>query len=482
MHFSLCVDMAVSVPFLSAGHLHDLTAVSCCKAQGNVPFLSQCLPSYRVYSTVAMEKAYEAAVTGTMSVRKAAEEYGVPRSTLHEKVTGKVALQVRSGAKNYLTDEEEASLVEFLIGCASIGYAKSRKDVLAIAQQIISTRKPGVEITKGWWDSFRRRHPEVSLRQAEPLSYARAAANNPKIIEKYFDLLAETIEINGLTQRPGQIFNCDETGMPLVHKPPKVVSHVQQHPYAVTSGDKSQITVLACASASGYTIPPMVVFDRKHLQADMTVGEIPGTFYGLSPSGWMDAELFEEWFSSHFLVHVPSIRPLLLLLDGHASHYNPTFLKLAAEEGIIVFCLPPHTTHLLQPLDNGAFASLKDHWRNECQRFYTQNPGKVLNRRNFMQVFNKAWVQGMSICNVMTCFRAAGVFPVDRTVVLSQLDTIGTSSPSRSTGMPHVPFCTPRKGDTTQPTPASTAQAITFSPGEVEGFQTLLKESKDSQY
>ena len=451
----------------------------------NVPFLSQRLPSYRGYSTVAMENAYEAAVTGTMSIRKAAEEYGVPRSTLHEKVTGKVALQVKSGSKNYLTDEEEVSLVDFLIGCASIGYAKSRKDVLAIAQQIVSIRKPGVEITKGWWDSFRRRHPEVTLRQAEPLSYARAAANNPKVIEKYFELLTETIEVNGLTQRPGQIFNCDETGMPLVHKPPKVVSHVQQrHPYAVTSGDKSQITVLVCASASGYTIPPMVVFDRKHLQVEMTAGEVPGTFYGLSDSGWMDAELFQEWFSNHFLVHVPSARPVLLLLDGHTSHYNPTFLKAAAEEGIIVFCLPPHTTHLLQPLDNGAFASLKDHWRNECQRFYSQNPGKVLNRRNFVGVFKKAWVQAMTISNVMACFHAVGVFPVDKTIVLSQLDTINASSPSRSTDMPYVPFCTPSRNDTSLPIPASTdtAQAITFSPGEVEGFQALLKESKDSRY
>ena len=81
-----------------------------------------------------------------------------------------MALQVKSGSKNYLT--EEASLVDFLVGCAKIGYAESRKDVLAIAQQIVCMRKPGVEITKGWWDSFRRRHPEISLRQAAPLSYS----------------------------------------------------------------------------------------------------------------------------------------------------------------------------------------------------------------------------------------------------------------------------------------------------------------------
>lgn len=69
---------------------------------------------------------------------------------MHNKVTGKVALRVKSGSKNHLTDKEEASLVEFLVGSAFIGYAKSLNDVLAIVQQILSARKPGVETTKGW--------------------------------------------------------------------------------------------------------------------------------------------------------------------------------------------------------------------------------------------------------------------------------------------------------------------------------------------
>ena len=195
----------------------------------------------------------------------------------------------------------------------------------------------------------------------------------------------------------------------------------------------------------------------------------------------MDSVLFEQWFRNHFLVHAPPIRPLLLLLDGHISHYNPTFLTVAAEEGIIVFCLPPHTTHLLQPLDNGAFASLKVQWRHECQCFYAQNPGKLLNRRNFMQVFQKAWVQGMTIANVTSCFRAVGVYPVDKSAAMSQLDT--SNSPSCSTGVPYVPFCTPRTG-TAQPTPAHahSPQAIMFCPGEVEGFQERLREDKESRY
>ena len=102
-----------------------------------------------------------------------------------------------------------------------------------------------------------------------------------------------------------------------MHKLPKVIALVgQKHPYAVTSGDKCQIAILACASARDYTIPPMVIFDCKQLHPEMTTGEVPGTFDGLSDSGWMDAELFGEWFKHYILVHAPSAMPLLLLLDG----------------------------------------------------------------------------------------------------------------------------------------------------------------------
>lgn len=69
----------------------------------------------------------------------------------------------------------------------------------------------------------------------------------------------------------------------------------------------------------------------------------------------VDMELFSGWFFDHFLKYVPSLRPLLLLLDGHASHYCPQVMKMAAKEKIIVFALPPNTTHLSQPSIEDAF-------------------------------------------------------------------------------------------------------------------------------
>ena len=123
------IVMAGCVPFLAAGQtlpLQSRVARSHSKVAVHVPFTSQRLPTYGGYSEINMERAYEAVASGRMSVQKAAEEHGVPRSTLHDKVLGKVALKARSGTKKHLTNEEEAHLVDFLVGCASIGYAKSQ--------------------------------------------------------------------------------------------------------------------------------------------------------------------------------------------------------------------------------------------------------------------------------------------------------------------------------------------------------------------
>ena len=52
-----------------------------------------------------------------------------------------------------------------------------------------------------------------------------------------------------------------------------------------TSGKKEQITVIGCASAAGKS---MVIFDGKYLTHDWAIGEIPGTYYGMSGKGWID--------------------------------------------------------------------------------------------------------------------------------------------------------------------------------------------------
>lgn len=61
-----------------------------------------------------------------------------------------------------------------------------------------------------------------------------------------------------------------------------------KNPVAVSSGDKSQVIVVPCVSGGGTSMPLMVILTRKMLPPDFTVGEVPGTVYGLSAHGWID--------------------------------------------------------------------------------------------------------------------------------------------------------------------------------------------------
>jgi hypothetical protein len=192
-------------------------------------------------------------------------------------------------------------------------------------------------------------------------------------------------------------------------------------------------------------MPPMVIWDRNTLAPELIIGEVPGTIYGLSGNGWMDMELFNMWFCNHFLRYAPSVRPLLLLMDGHSSHYFPDTIRLAARERVILFTLPPNTTHMLQPLDRGCFGPLKMAWREECHQYMSEHPGRVVTKFQFSTLFSRAWSRSMTMANVTAGFRVTGIYPLNRNVL--SLDTsVAKLSQETDLFLPmHSPMCQSKK-------------------------------------
>ena len=307
-----------------------------------------------------------------------------------------------------------------------------------------SSNKP----TDGWWKRFKLRHPTVTTRKGESLSKARMAATTQKALDKYFDQLKATLTRNGLMNKLGQIFNCDESGFPLDHKVGKIATRKgQKHTYSITSGNKTQITVMACVSAAGFAMPPMIIFDRKGLNPEWTEGEISCSRYGLNESGWINSDLFDGWYEEVFLKLIPAVRPILLLLDGHSTHYNPVTIKRAASDNVIIFCLPPNTTHLMQPLDQVCFSVLKKCWNEECLKYTQLNPGKVVTRTNFSQVFQSAWAKAMTISNITASFKTTGIHLFNRhAITLPQnRSPSAKGEPYVSSGVAYIPFFSPSR-------------------------------------
>ena len=88
-------------------------------------------------------------------------------------------------------------------------------------------------------------------------------------------------------------------------------------------------------------------------------------------NGWTDNNTCHQWFSKIFIPFATqrnkSGRPILLVSDGHQSHETPEMHFLAFENNVILFSLPPHTTHKLQPLDVEVFGPFQKAWVKKCE-------------------------------------------------------------------------------------------------------------------
>ncbi len=65
-------------------------------------------------------------------------------------------------------------------------------------------------------------------------------------------------------------------------------------------------SVMACVSADGVHLPPLIIFPAKNLHSTWhgTPGKVPeGTTYKCSNSSWMTTEIFLKWFN-HFVTVV----------------------------------------------------------------------------------------------------------------------------------------------------------------------------------
>ena len=119
-------------------------------------------------------------------------------------------------------------------------------------------------VSDGWWWNFKKRQPSLSLRRGDSTAHVRMDCINKDTIEQYYNLLEDTLRKHELLNNPEQIYNMDESGMPLDPRPPNVVAkHGMKKIRYRVSGKKEQITIIACANALGQCLPPMVIFEEN---------------------------------------------------------------------------------------------------------------------------------------------------------------------------------------------------------------------------
>jgi hypothetical protein len=117
-------------------------------------------------------------------------------------------------------------------------------------------------------------------------------------------------------------------------------------------------------------------------------------------------------------------KPILLLVDGHGSHYDADAVTSASDDNVVVMTFPAHVTHVLQPLDVGIFHNFKSSLHKAIE---THMEGKrEVSKADIARLVKIAWNTSMTKDNITAGFRDSGIWPVDPDRVLNS----GKLSPS----------------------------------------------------
>ena len=114
-------------------------------------------------------------------------------------------------------------------------------------------------------------------------------------------------------------------------------------------------------------------------------------------------------------------------MDGHSSYVNIDFIELCWRHKIVPICLPPYSTHFLQPLNLVLFSVLKRLYSRKVDEYRARGITGI-NREYFLKILGeiRPYVYTPELIN--KAFAAAGLLPLNINCVLKRL----TKQPSSS--------------------------------------------------
>ena len=199
-------------------------------------------------------------------------------------------------------------------------------------------------------------------------------------------------------------------------------------PVSVQPGNREWVTAIDCICADRQSLLLVIIFEGKvHQSTWYTDNALPGllesvrmagqtTYYDVLGLTWL-----KNVFEKHTAHHTKGVYRLLIL-DGHGSHLTPEFDLFCKDHSIITLCMPPHSSHLLQPCDVSFFTVLKRLYGQQIQD-YMRNRINHIDKYDFLLAYLITRTQAASIANIQSGFAATGLVLHDPERVLSKLYT-----------------------------------------------------------
>lgn len=397
-----------------------------------------------------LQEAVATVLDNKHTCHSAAIAFNVPRSTIYDRVKyeKKPRNQAHENDQN-LTHAEEAELVRWITRLTISGYAP-RYDTLRRLAEIIRERrvKTGAnevpvtvhdKIGQDWVSRFIQRHPELAGVRLRSIDAARVKAASPERLQCWFDDLKKVLAEFNI--KPENIYNMDESGFAIGEKEAGRViinANIRQK-FQAKPGRQEWVTVVECVCADGSHVPPLVIFKAENLSTQWIPASIHGNWrFNCNSKGWTSNEHGLDWLKRCFgpeTQEKANGEYRLLICDGHDSHITAEFVEYCIDNDILLMILPPHSSHLTQPLDVGVFSALKKHMAAEIEPLIRTGIPRV-QKVEWLTAFVAAHDKAVSAKNILGGFRGTGIYPFLPTKVLRR---VASSPPPEPASRPSTP-------------------------------------------
>ena len=207
------------------------------------------------------------------------------------------------------------------------------------------------------------------------------------------------------------IYNADEFGLFYQCLPDKSYQ-LKSEKCSGGKHSKIRITGLAAANAVGDKLPMFVIGKARNPRCFKNVKKLPCR-YRAQKKSWMDSILFEEWVREINKMFQAEERNVLLIVDNCPAH--PTIEGLS---NLKLIFLPPNTTSVTQPMDQGVIWCLKAHYSKRLVKLILCNldsnkPLPKISLITALQLLVSAWNE-VSKATIVNCFRKSKISEKDQ--------------------------------------------------------------------
>lgn len=384
------------------------------------------------------------------TIYSAATHFKVSHVTLGRRWNGGKSMDEARESQQLLTPAEEKALAERIRQMTVTGHPPTHNLIREIAHELrqyrlVDINEAGVQrvefepIGQDWVKRFIKRHPQLQTTYSEIIEASRVKEVTYEVVEKFYNELRRVISEFNIS--PENCYNIDETGSSIgtLQKGHVIVDTTIQSKYELEIGRQEWVTCIECICQDGSSLSPTIIFKGVKVLDKWIPHNTEGAAevsWKATENGWISNDRAVQWLREKF---EPQTRAKanggrrLIICDGHDSHISAQFIAYCMHYKIEIILLPPHSSHLLQPLDVAVFGPLKTQISNEQRRYITAGAAR-LEKWEWADCYLKARPKAFTEHNIKSGWRASGCYPISPAKVLNKLPPPLPESESDSSG------------------------------------------------